>query len=75
MFNTMNDKEFQSEVMGEMKYKIYYISATLKFQRTNLEGFLMKTQKVKTFKNYYVVCKLAERKLSLTNVHDNNDEL
>jgi hypothetical protein len=55
--------------MGDMKYKINYISATLNFQKTSMEGFLYSTQKAKNFDGQYCVVFLKEEQIILKNVH------
>ena len=41
-FEQLSEKEFQQQIMSNMRYKIYYRSATLNFQKTSIQGFLFK---------------------------------
>lgn len=58
-----------------MKYKMYYRSASLNFQKTSIRGFLFKAQKTKIFDNYYCTLKLKEQKLVLKNVHEEETQV
>jgi len=50
-FGALDEREFQARVMADMKYKVYYMSNTLKYSKDSMQGFLFKAQQTKTFDN------------------------
>lgn len=59
-FESLSEKQFQQQFMANMKYKMFYRSAHLNFQKQSIRGFLFMAQQSKVFENYYCKLKLKE---------------
>lgn len=59
-FLALSDKDFQQQVMSNGVYKMFYRSMTLNFQSNNIQGFLLKAQRVPIFDSVYVSLNLME---------------